>query len=218
MMKKYLALLAAGALTLGSSAFAQVATDPSGDRPAFATILDLTNLYVSESAGTVTIAVDTVGNIITTDWGNYMFYIETDNAAAPVGGAGAGNGWGRPINPDGANLTPKYWVGSWVNAGGGVQLWELTAAPNTWTQIATGAPMTITPTATNISITIPRTLLGSPNTIQVVAMSSGGGGGDTAVDSVPSITDPVNWGDAVVQNNPSSSVTVPVELSGFSIE
>jgi len=220
-MKRTSALLAGFAIVAGT-AMTQVATDPSGDGTAPGGVVDLTALYVSESGANVEFALDTVGNIVATDWGKYLFYIETDNAAAPVGGASAGNGWGRPINPDGVNLTPKYWLAGWVDGGNGAELYELSTAPSTWTLLdATydGSPqISISKTTNKVTFVVPKSLLGSPNNVSVVGMASGGGATDTAVDSVPSHTDPVNWGDTVSMGNPSGPTTVPVELDGYSVE
>lgn len=226
-MKRTSALLAGFAILAGT-AMTQVATDPSGDGTAPGGVVDLTALYVSESGANVEFALDTVGNIVATDWGKYLFYIETDNAASPLAGATNGNGWGRPINPDGTNLTPKYWLAGWVDGGNGAELYQFTdsgvhsGTGSDWELLdATydGSPqISISKTTNKVTFVVPKSLLGTPNNVSVVGMASGGGGGDTAVDSVPSHTDPVNWGDTVSMGNPSGPTTVPVELDGYSVE
>lgn len=182
-------------------------------------ILDVQDLYAARSGSDVYIAMTINGNITTTDWGNYMFYIETDNATNKAEN-GNGNGWNRPIQPagtGGSGFRPTYWIGSWVNSGGGVQLWNWNGSA--WGQAGTPAIAFVGGATSTLEYRIPWTDLGSPNSIQVVGMSSGGGGGDTAIDSVPAGNpDPVNWGDTVVMNDPSGAVTVPVELAEFGVE
>ncbi len=225
-MRKTPILITSTLLLAAGVAVSQIATDPGneglvGGSPGNLPHVDLTALYVSESGSDVVFAVDVDGDPTTatgTDWGNYMFLIETDTGS-PKAGASAGNGWVRPIDADGTNLQPDYWLGSW---NGGAQLWQYTGSGtdggtgSNW--LMTASTPSESRTTTTITVTVPKTDLGSPNSVNVIAMSSGGGGTDTAIDSVPSHTDPSGWGDAVVLNNPSSTVSVPVELDMFNIE
>ncbi|TAK93941.1 MAG: hypothetical protein EPO07_17460 [Verrucomicrobia bacterium] len=85
-----------------------------------------------------------------------------------------------------------YWVGSWVDSGNGVQLHQFTGA---WAQIGgigsfAGGPalpgLSITKDATSLTITAPFASLGLGvgNSFFFDVYTSGGGGGDSAVDAL----------------------------------
>jgi len=108
-----------------------------------------------------------------------------------TGGDSAGNGWARPISMPGMD----YWVGSWVDSGGGVQLWQYSGS---WNQLA--AP-TQTIATNSVTWTIPMASLGLSigNSFKFDVYSGGGGSGDGANDasSNPNQTHPgPNWGDS----------------------
>lgn len=227
-MKKVSALLAGFAILAGTG-LTQVATDPAGDTINANGVCDLTALYVSYTATDVTFAVDTVGSQVAADWGKYMFYIETDNAASPTAPTGNGNGWGRPINPDDTTFDPKYWVAAWVDGGNGAEVYSHVGGGtgtfgtgNHWSKdAATYFPtpgLSVSKTTNQVSVTVPKSSIGNPNTVRVVAMSSGGGGGDTAVDTIPSVSDPTGWSDAVTRGSAAGPTTVPVELDAYDVE
>jgi hypothetical protein len=210
--------------------------DASGDASNGHAILDCQELYLYDSGpGTdVYIAMRVGGNIVTTDWGKYMFYIETDNGS-PQAGIGDGNGWVRPIQADGVNVKPSYWLGSWVDSGGGWNLFKY-AGGTTWNlQNSSSGPtggagmaFTTDGTSSTVEYRIPRALLGSPlpSWVKVVGMSSGGGGGDNAQDSVP-LSTPIgginqapsgDWGSMVTMTQVQLPFWVPVTVSAFSID
>ena len=114
--------------------------------------------------------------------------------AIRAGGNGAttGNGWVRPIN-----FAPGMtrWIGTWADAGGdtcGGQIWSYSAG---WTNTATP---TVTKDATGINITATVASLGliPGETFAFDVYTSGGCGGDGAVDalSYPGISI-TNWAD-----------------------
>jgi hypothetical protein len=112
------------------------------------------------------------GDILATDWGKYMVIMDT----AP-GGDVAGNGWGRPISmTSGAD----YWFGSWVDSGNGVELYDYSGAWN-----KSGTP-SIATTQFTVTLSAPLADLGLSigDTFEFDAFTSGGGGGDGAVDSL----------------------------------
>jgi hypothetical protein len=235
-MKRLSLILALTALLLTSAAFADgtvdgiigggygaaVATDATSSPEGVAggtyfDHLDLANLYITQDATRVYIAVEVVGDTVATNWGKYCMFIATDNGAFQAG-ASDGNGWGRPLAADGVNLTPTYWIGSWVDAADGAQLWEWDGAA--WNVTATGASaeLDIANSAGVVEFGIDKTLLNSPAWVEVEALSTGGGGTDPAIDTIPSDING-DWGDTgQVLDAPSPAVAVPVELSVFSTD
>jgi len=185
----------------------QVFNDSSGDvfTTAGGGILDILSVEVTNDLSDISFKF-TVDNDVAApnDWGKYMVIIDS-----VAGGDTAGNGWGRPISmPSGAD----FWIGSWVDSGGGMELydwdgtnWNLTdntpGSPNI--SIAFGGNM-ITLTATLASLG-----LNVGDTILLDAFTSGGGGSDGAIDSLGNPNQQVgDWGDAS-NANPVSYTVVP---------
>ena len=114
------------------------------------------------------------------------------------GGDASGNGWGRPISmPAGMD----YWVGTWVDSGNGAELRNYSGS---WgLQSATYSPnpdnLSISKDASSVTVQFAFAGMGlsAGSTFAFDVFSSGGGGGDSAVDALanplPSVTD---WGDA----------------------
>ena len=221
---------------IGGAYGAPYATDAAGDASNGHAILDCVNLYLYDSGpgSDVFIAMTVSGNVSSpTDWGKYMFFIEA-NTTAPKAGIGNGNGWNRPIQADGTNLQPNFWLGSWVDSGGGWNFYRFHSG-TTWNELYAsysttgGAGMAWTAgTPSTIEFRIPRAFFGTPlaTQIKVVGMSSGGGGGDNAQDSVPNSTpSPAlnqaptgSWGSMVTMTQSVPLFWVPVTVSGFSID
>ena len=76
--------------------------------------LDIVSMEVTHNATNLMFTLTVNGNITTTDWGNFMIGIATGGA-----GTTTGNGWVRPINLDSPIGGMDFWIGSWVNTGGG---------------------------------------------------------------------------------------------------
>lgn len=197
------------ALTLGQS-LAQPTTynDAIGDiSPALPTAggtLDIVKMEVTDTTTDIIFTLTVNGNISNTDWGNFMIGIANQKTA----GTTTGNGWGRPINldaGDGNGMT--HWIGSWVNGGGGSQLW--TYSGTSWNgpaalagySFAAGTESTITYTVTKASLGV-----ATGDTILFDAYSSGGGGGDGAVDALsnPSVSITA-WGGNYTSQAPTIS-------------
>lgn len=150
--------------------------------------LDIVKMEVSDTATDLVFSLTVNGNISTntggTDWGNFMIGIGNGKAAGTTNSTG--NGWTRPINmitPTNSGMT--HWIGSWVNAGGGSQLW--TYAGPTWDGPAALPGYTLTPGAQSvITYTVAQSALGvtAGDTIFFDAYSSGNGGTDSAVDAL----------------------------------
>jgi hypothetical protein len=161
--------------------------------------LDIVKMEVFDTVSDVIFKLTLNGNIATTDWGNFMIGIANQKTA----GTTTGNGWGRPINLNaGGGKGMTHWIGSWVNAGGGSQLWTYNgagwdeSAPKRFS-FAAGATNTITYAVTKASLGVV-----TGDTILFDAYSSGGGGGDSSVDALSNTNVAItNWG------GPYTSVT-----------
>jgi hypothetical protein len=161
------------------------------------THLDIASVEVTNDATDLSFTFTLVGDIVATDWGKYMVGIDIDGNDAT--GDPAGNGWARPItmSPDGMD----YWIGTWVDSGNGAELRSWNGASWQLDEATYNAPpdndISISKTQFTAKVTVPLANLGlgPGDMFWFDAYSSGGGGGDSAVDalssSTPSITD---WG------------------------
>ena len=184
-MKSFVNGLMAAALIGAAPVMAITYNDSTGDIDAgIATgggTLDIVSMEVANTLVDITFTLTVNGSITATDWGNFMIGIATPTA----GGTPTGNAWNRPIELSSANGYMNYWIGSWVNGGGGSQLWDHDGV--SWNGPAAlagyalldGAQSTITYTLTLASLG-----LGIGDTIYFDAYSSGGGGTDSAVDAL----------------------------------
>lgn len=172
--------------------------------------LDILSMEVSATATDVTFGLTVNGNISTTDWGNFMIGIATGVGPSTT----TGNGWDRPINLDSPIGGMNYWIGSWVNGGGGAQLWSYNGVD--WDEMTLLAPSIIlAPGATSeITLTLELSSLGivGEHLIYFDAYSSGSGGTDSAVDALsnPNITITA-WDQAYTSSDVTgiSAATVP---------
>ena len=167
-------------------------TDPAGDIDGSfntgAGTLDIVGMEVTNNATDITFTLSVNGNITTTDWGNFMIGISTGSTAS----TNTGNGWARPIQLNSPVGGMDYWVGSWVNAGGGSQLWTYSlggggGTGGNWSGPASLAGYSLTAGATStITYTLALASLGLAinDTFYFDAYSTGGGPGDSAVDAL----------------------------------
>ena len=193
-------LLRAAVLVLAVAFFAQQAkaqtfTDSTGDTAVGPGILDISSVEVSSGPSDVIFKINLVGDPIATDWGKYMVGIHTGG-----GGDTAGNGWGRPIE---LTLGMNYWLGSWVDSGNGLQVF---AYSGSWSQtygvgtFAGGSPLAglaITKDASSVTFTVPLLALGLSvgSVVDFDVYTSGGGGTDSAIDSLANGSTTVSdWG------------------------
>lgn len=162
---------------------------------------DILSVEVSHTATDVQFKLTVNGSVNATDWAKFMIGISSPGSSTKTTG---GNGWGRPINmSSGGGM--NYWIGSWVDGGSGAETydngstWNRTGA--TW---AGNFPGSITAGGSNVTITVARSAIGmsADGTFLFDVYSSGGGGGDGALDalsvSTPSIA---NWGDSFTTTN-----------------
>ena len=181
--------------------------------------LDVIKMEVSDSTNDVIFALTVNGNLATTDWGRFMVGI----ANMKTNGATNGNGWARPINLiASATNGMTHWIGSWVNSGGGSQLWTYSGSgtgggtAKNWTGPAglVGYSFTTNTNGTStINYVVSKASLGVAlgDTIYFDAYSSGGGDGDSAVDALanPNVTI-TNWAGPYTSGgtNPISQYTM----------
>ena len=200
-------------LLIGLVGFAQAAitasnyNDLSGDIDAGISTangtLDIVGMEVSNTATDINFKLTVNGNLSSTDWGKFMIGIATGK----TDGTRTGNGWGRPINlsydndPFAAQIVGmNYWIGSWVDGGGGSQLWAYDNSSSLWNGPGSLGSFSVTSGATSdILYSVSLTSLGltAGDSFYFDAYSSGGGGADSAIDSLanPNVTIS-SWGDS----------------------
>ena len=195
-------------LLFGLVGFAQASTtatyaDATGDiDPGLNTgsgTLDILSMEVANTATDINFKLTVNGNLSTTDWGKFMIGIATGK----TDGTQTGNSWGRPINlstdndPFAAQIVGvNYWIGSWVDGGGGSSFSSYDNSNSSWSDpnsIASlsTASISITAGATSeILYSLPLTSLGltAGDSFWFDAYSSGGGGSDSALDSLANPT------------------------------
>jgi len=191
-------------LMAGISQASTIYNDATGDLagpgpPDFTgfTHLDIASVEVSNDATDITFSITLVGDISSatgTDWGNYMIGIDSMSSDP---GDPVGNPWGpRPISmPDGMD----YWIGSWVNGGGGHQVWNYNDTnPGNWSNPAGNEAVDLSGASTGVvSFTASLSELGLSvgDMLWFDVYSSGSGGGDGAIDALSSATPSVtDWG------------------------
>jgi len=146
--------------------------------------LDLVKMEVSNPATDVVFKLTVNGNIGSTDWGKFMIGIANNKGY----GTSSSDGWARPITMS-ANGGMTNWIGSWVDGGGGAEnrsnqtSWSLTGATYNGNfggfSLSAGAQSTIT-----FTVSIASLGMSIGDTFSFDAYSSGGGGGDSAVDAL----------------------------------
>lgn len=191
----HLALAALAAISL--SANAATYSDSIGENftAAGGGILDISSVEVNNTATDLIFKINLTGDPTATDWGKYMIALNT-----VPGGDTVGNGWGRPISmPAGMD----YWFGSWVDSGNGVQVHGYSGS---WSQIGgagafAGGPavpgLAISKDSSSVTFTAPLSLLGlgAGNSFVFDVFTSGGGGGDSAVDALANPAQSISdWG------------------------
>ncbi|MBU0676922.1 MAG: PEP-CTERM sorting domain-containing protein [Verrucomicrobia bacterium] len=195
---------------IAGSASAVLYTDATNDTfLGTGSIMDIVQVEITDDGSDISFAIKLAGDIDVTDWGKYLIAIDS----AP-GGAAAGNGWGRPINMPTSPM--DYWIGSWVDTGGGAQVWSYNGA--TWdqdhdtgwsapsndvTEVDGGQIVTITTSLSNLG-------LNPGDSFVFDVFSSGGGGSDSAIDSLWDPSQTVgDWSTLYETSTDLSYTTVP---------
>ena len=200
---------------LAVSASAAIYNDSTGDiDPGIANgggTLDILSMEVTHNATDLMFSLTVNGNITTTDWGNFMIGISAGGTGTPTG-----NGWVRPINLDSPTTDMDFWIGSWVNTGGGSQFWSYngTSWNNDGALSAVGGSFSLTPGTTSVlDYMVPLAALGlsSSDTFYFDAYTSGGGVTDSAVDALSNPNVSITAWDQTYTSSGStlSSYTIP---------
>jgi len=163
--------------------------------------LDIVSMEVSDTVDDVIFRLTVNGNTTTTDWGKFMIGIANQKTV----GTQTSNGWGRPINLNaGGSNGMTHWIGSWLDGGGGSQLFTYNGA--SWDGPASLAGFSFAAgTQSSITYTVSKASLGvaTGDTIQFDAYSSGGGGGDSAVDALSNPQVAItSWGQTYTSQSP----------------
>ena len=170
--------------------------------------LDILSMEVSHTATDVIFTLTLNGDVGTTDWGKFLVGIATGGA-----GTTSGNGWGRPINMDSPIGGMDYWIGTWVDSGGGAQFWSYNGTA--WEGPEALAGFAFAGGAqSELTMTVAKAELGlsDGDTFYFDAYSSGGGGTDTAIDALsnPNVS-VTSWGESY------TSRTNDTGLSSYSL-
>ena len=179
---------------MGAEGTSSPYTDAIGDiDPGISTgsgTLDITGMEVSNTSSDINFKLTVNGDVTTTDWGKFMVGIATGKTDGTL----TGNGWGRPINLSYDNdpfatqiIGMNHWIGTWVDSGGGSQLFNYNNGTTTWDGPATLTSFSFTGgTTSEINMSIPLASMGviPGDVIYFDAYSSGGGAGDSANDSL----------------------------------
>jgi hypothetical protein len=173
--------------------------------------LDLVSMEVSHTATDIQFKLTVNGNLGSTDWGKFMIGISSSGTKTS-----SGNGWGRPINMS-SNGGMTHWIGSWVDGGGGGQLW--TNGGSGWSGPASPAGFAFSGGATStITYTVSRASIGmiGDGTLYFDAYSSGGGPGDGAIDALSRSNASVsNWGDSFTTSGIASGTSASTTGGAF---
>ncbi len=204
-------LLAALCLASSGAALAQTTqhyTDATGEI-AVGTFphldINAVDVTVDAAAANITFKISLQGNPSSPNWGKYMIGIRSS-----PGGTTTSCGWGgRPISMAGGMT---HWIGCWMDGGTGTNTYVYNGS---WVAGTAGA---LSSDATSLSVTLPVTALAlSPGeTFSFDVYSSGGGGGDTAVEALSAATpSATGWGAAYstgavgAATNPARTFTMP---------
>lgn len=166
-------------------ATATIYTDATGETISSANI-DIASVEITNNATDIFFKINLNGSIGSpNDWGNYMVGIDS-----AVGGDTTGNAWVRPIS---MSSGMDYWLGSWVNGGGGSQLWSYSGS---WAQQNT-VGVTIGSQSFSFSQSLAALGLSAGNSFTFDVYTSGTGGGDGAIDAVANSNQTIgNWPDS----------------------
>lgn len=206
-MKQPLSVFLVVSALAAPTAFCATYGDSNGDTIAGG-ILDITSVEVNNTATALTFKINLAGDPVATDWGKYMIGIDT-----VPGGDPAGNAWVRPI---GMSSGMDYFVGSWVDFGSGAELRNWSGAA--WgLQSATYNPnpdaLAVSKNTSSVTLTFNFAGLGltAGSTFAFDVYTSGGGGGDGAIDALANPVQTIaGWGDPYNSGANVASYTIQV--------
>jgi hypothetical protein len=164
---------------LPAAAWADVYPDSAGDQAGGAEV-DISSVEVTNDATTLFVKINLTGSITSpTDFGNYHIGFDT----APGGKTTTGVAWG---NPFGISSGMDYWIGSWVNFGGGAELHQYTGdgTSNVWSATIPGTTVTLGTNFTQLNVPLASLGLGPASSFKFDAWSTfGQPGGQSAYDA-----------------------------------
>ena len=169
--------------------------------------LDLVSMEVSNTATDIVFKLTVNGSFSNVDWGKFMVGIATNNGT----GTSTGNSWGRPISMS-ANGGMTHWIGSWVDQGGGAELYSNAAGWGLLGATYNGNFGGFSASGSEIIWTVSMAALGLNvgDSFVFDAYSSGGGSFDGAIDALSSSSPSVaNWGDTFTTTTGFSYTVVP---------
>lgn len=184
-MKKVLAALVVACAAQAAYAMPVIYNDTASDifTGAGGGILDILSVEVSDDTSSLSFKFTLAGDVVATDWGKYMVMIDT-----VPGGDNGGNGWARPIswNQPGIGAGADYWIGSWVDSGNGAENYNYSGSWSLQDATYTNGLIGISKAGSTVTITtaLSRMGLGQNQQFCFDAFTSGGGGGDGAIDSL----------------------------------
>ena len=179
------------------------------------THLDISSVVMTNDASNLFVTVNNVGDISSgsgTDWGKYLVFFDTQAG----GRADPSNPWGRNII---TNVETDFFIGSWVDSGGGAQFWGADVGANPWDLIndtfdGSGLiSMDLSNAASgSVTYTISLSILGVGigDVILFDVATTGGGDGDPGVDhlSRADMATP-GWGDPSEAGQYSAYTLIP---------
>jgi hypothetical protein len=174
----------------GSPLASDPADAPQGNLP-----MDLLDLYVTDDANNYYFAYTINDDFSVTNWGKYIFYVDTTND----GNGATSDAWGRNVVVNDPHK-PEFSINTYVDAQPygteDIQYYS-------WNGASWDGPTTIISAAMNTGATstlewaVSKASLGNPTDIWVEVYSTGGNGGDNAQDT---INDPADDWNAIDWN------------------
>lgn len=177
--------------------------------------LDISQVVITDDGTNITFDITLVGDIQASDWGKYVIGIDTVS-----GGDTTGNGWGRPISMSNGM---DFWIGSWVDSGGGAELYNYSGS---WSllQATYNAPPNnnishnISQFNRTVTIAIADLGLSAGDSFAFDVYATAGGGGDGAIDALglatPSST---AWGNSYDSGNNTNTYTLVPEPGSLAL-
>jgi hypothetical protein len=221
MLKILTAVLTLSALNLRADVYTDTAGDlndgtTGGDNLAGFTHLDIKSVEVTNTISHLVFKINLTGNPQAVNWGKYAIGIDTNTATGDI--SANGNGWGRKIT-----MAPRgmdYWVASWVDGGGGAELYAFDGAA--WLKLPTGPSVSTTTNSATIRFPFASLNKVFGDTVDFDVYTTGGGT-DPAVDALNNPAVAVKgWADFYTNNNVSTytlqTVTAIPHTVSFSVD
>ncbi len=163
--------------------------------------MDITTVNVTNTASTITFDITLNGSPIATNWGKYNVVLRKVGAS-PVDNDSQTNPWGRNYALLGG---ASGFIGSWVDATpNNQQNWSYNGSWNLNSTVTN----TITPSGVSLTVSMADLGFAFGDMIVFDVLTTGGNGGDTAVDSLSGAS-PVGWGDHVLLEGIQYNTAVP---------